>query len=234
MNDENLNTNNELAETPADSNQPKSTKKRFGFSKPKLGASKLALNMRALIGLFLLLLLAFALYAAKGFFVSAVVNGKPISRFKIVGELERRNGQQVLEGIVNQTLLEQEAKKRGVTVSEDEINEDIKKIDDNMKAQGSSLDDALAMQNISQAEFRVLLKTNKVLEKLIADKVAVTDEEVKTYFEQNKATFPADSTLETVKEQIVPFLQQQKVDVESQKLFTELREKGKLYFWKKY
>lgn len=201
--------------------QVESKKKKF----------QLKLNYKVLGSVFGVLLLATALYFAKGYVIAGVVNGKPITRAKVAGELERRSGLQVLEGLINQSLIDQEAKKRGITVTKQELDADAKKIEDNMIAQGSTLEVALAQQNLDRQQFMVILMTNKKLEKLIADKVSVSDEEVTAYLDANKDSFPADSDPAALKEQVRTFLQQQKVDGESQNLFTQLRAQAKIRYW---
>jgi len=204
--------------------QVKSEKKGF----------KLKLNYKILGIVFGTLALALVLYYFKGYVVAGVVNGKSISRARVVSELERRSGQQVLEGLVNQTLIDQEAKKRGIVVTRQELEEDVKKIEDNMKSQGSTLETALIQQNLNREQFLVILTTNKKLEKLIADKANVTDEEVTAYLNTNKDSFPEDTDPTALREQIKTFLQQQKVDSESQKLFTELRAAAKVLYWARF
>ena len=204
--------------------QVKSEKKGFKFK----------LNYKILGIVFGTLVLALALYYFKGYVVAGVVNGKSISRARVVSELERRGGQQVLEGLVNQVLIDQEAKRRGVIVTQQELDEDVKKIEDNMKSQGSTLETALIQQNLDREQFLVILMTNKKLEKLIADKINITDEEVTAYLDANKDSFPEDTDPTVLREQIKTFLQQQKVESESQKLFTELKVAAKVLYWARF
>jgi foldase protein PrsA len=174
------------------------------------------------------------MFFAKGYVIAGVVNGKLISRSKVVSELERRSGQQILEGLINQALIDQEARKRGITVTQQELDEDVKKIEANMQSQGSTLETALAQQNLNREQFMAILLTNKKLEKLIADKVKISDKEVEDYLAANKDSFPKESDQAKLKEQIRTFLEQQKVDSESQNLFNQLRAAAKIQYWAKF
>jgi hypothetical protein len=234
MQEENSTTNSSTHEQTSPEMTGQAPRKKLNVAMPKFSRANMKIDYKALFTLIGFLLLVLGLYAIKGYLIPAMVNGKPIFRSQVISELERRNGQQVLESLVNQSLLEQEAKKKGITVSDEEIENDIKQIDDNMKQQGSSVDEALSAQNLDRAEFKKLLHSNKLLEKIIADKVAVTDDEVKSYIETNKATLPTDMAEDQLKTQLKNFLQQQKVETESKKLFEELRKNGKVYFWRIY
>jgi len=83
---------------------------------------KISKDKRVLTGAVMLLVFVL-LYFLKGFYIAAVVNGQPISRFSVIGELERRGGSQALDSLINQTLILQEAKKQNVTTTDQEIND---------------------------------------------------------------------------------------------------------------
>ena len=58
----------------------------------------------------------------------ARVNGRLISYDVVARECFDRIGQEVLDNMINRTIIQQEVEKRGLTVSEAEINEEVKKI----------------------------------------------------------------------------------------------------------
>ena len=55
----------------------------------------------------------------------AVVNGQPITRHQIAQECMQRFGKEVLEDIVNKLLVLEECKKKGITITEKDVNDDI-------------------------------------------------------------------------------------------------------------
>src|SRR5690349_4974212 len=81
-------------------------------------ARTLKLRRAYVVLLVVIIALGALLYYARGVFVAAVVNGQPISRLSVVREAEKQSGKQSLETIIRNTLVEQEAKKLNVTVSD--------------------------------------------------------------------------------------------------------------------
>lgn len=200
----------------------------------KIMPIKIKVTRKTLIALALLIIVGVGAYYLKANFIAGFVNGKPIFRNEVAKELERRNGQAVLEGLINKTLIEQEAKEKGIVVTPQEIDTDLAEIEKNMKAQNTDMATQLESQHLTVDEFKALLMTNKLLEKLIADKAGVTEEEITKYIEENKDVFPPEAKEEDKRAQVKEFLQNQKVETESQKLFAELRAKAKLNLWVSY
>jgi len=60
--------------------------------------------------------------------VVAVVNGEPISRTDLGREAVRQYGREVLEAMVNKRLIAQECQRRGVTVTQAEVDAEIKRL----------------------------------------------------------------------------------------------------------
>jgi len=149
-----------------------------------------------------LIIIAFSL---KGLFVVALVNGEPIARIAVVSELEKQGGKQALSSLVNQTLILQEARKKNIQVSQAEIDAAAKQIEDSLKSQGQNLDTALAMQGMTRKDLSTQLKLRSLVEKLLTDKVKVTDKEVADYIEKNKDTFPAEMKEEEIKKSVSQF-----------------------------
>ena len=86
----------------------------------------------------------------RGQFVVANVNGEQISRIELIRELEKAEGKRILDSLVTQTLITQEAKKRNVSATDGEIRDEIAKIEKNISDQGQKLDDLLAIQNLTR------------------------------------------------------------------------------------
>ena len=73
------------------------------------------------VSLVVILIVATLIFAFRSFIVAASVNGQPITRLAVVKEAEKQGGKQVLESLVTNTLIEQEARKQKVTVTDIEI-----------------------------------------------------------------------------------------------------------------
>jgi len=180
--------------------------------------------------LILLILIGFA-YLFKSQFVSAVVNGKPIWRLSLVKELEKQSGQKMLDFLVTKTLILQEAKKQKVTVSDEEVNQEIKKIEESLVSQNQTLDQVLGLQGMNREELEEQVQIQKLIEKMVGGQIQVTDEEIESYFTENKDLFGKDATLEKVKEDIRKQLLSQKQSEETQTWLTSLRENARIQYW---
>src|SRR4030066_771684 len=54
------------------------------------------------------------MYLAKGLFIAAVVNGRPVSRLTLIKNLEKAQGKTTLDNLITEELISQEAKKEQI------------------------------------------------------------------------------------------------------------------------
>jgi hypothetical protein len=170
----------------------------------------------------------------KGLFVAALVNWEPITRIQIVNELEKQGGKSALASLINQALIMQEARKKNIQVSQSEIDASIKQIEGSLKSQGQSLDAALAAQRMTKQDLILQLKLRSLVEKLLADKVKVSDKEVSDYIAKNKESLPANSTEAEIKKSVKEQLQQQKLSTESSTWIEGLNKNSQIYNFVNY
>jgi parvulin-like peptidyl-prolyl isomerase len=162
------------------------------------------------------------------------VNGRPISRLSVIKELEKQGGKQVLESIINKDLIEAELSKQKVSVTTEEINEELKKIETQVTSQGGTLEAALSQQGLTKEKLREQITIQKKLEKLLADKVAVTDADIEAYIKDSKVPTPKDVKMEDFRKQISQQLKQQKFQQEAQKWVSELTTNAKIKYYVNY
>ncbi len=163
-----------------------------------------------------------------------MVNGQPISRLTVIQELEKRDGKNALDALVNQTLIFQEAKKKNIDVSQKEIDDAAKQIEESLKKQGQNLDAALSAQGLSRKDFENQLKIRKLVEKLLANEIKVTDKEIDDYIRSNKDLIPNDLKPEEVTASARQQLQQQKLSAKSQEWLSNLEKKAKINYFVNY
>lgn len=194
------------------------------------------MKVRKLYVFFALGILAVAalLYLGRGLFVAAVVNGQPISRLSIVQESEKQSGRQALDTIVRNTLIEQEARKANVSVSEQEIDEEIKKVEGNLSKQGQKLDDVLAMQGMTQQDLRKLIRLDKLVTKIVGKDVKVTDEDVTAYLEKNKDLLPQDQSEDQLRKDATERIKQEKLNEKVRTWLESLQTKAKIMYFVQY
>jgi hypothetical protein len=198
-------------------------------------ASKLNYKLIAIFGVLAVaaFLLALNFENLRNLFVVANVNGKNISRFQVIRELEAQGGQQVLDSIVSRVLIEQEAGRRGIIATDAEIQEEMARIDATLLAEGTNLDDALAAQNMTRTDLAEQLKFQVLLEKMLADRIQVTDEQLEDYIEANRENLPEEIDPE-FREQLRESLVQQNMSMESQLLLSELRDQATINYYVQY
>jgi hypothetical protein len=200
--------------------------------KPK---KKLAvyLNLKTLIIAGVVIVVLILAYVFKGQFIAASVNGSLISRHAVIAELEKVSGKNALESLITEKLINAEADKKGVKVTADEIAAEIKTVETQIKAQGGTLEAALAAQGMTREVFEKQILINKKLEKLLADKITVTDAEIKQFITDNKVAVPAGQEA-TYNAQVKTQIQQQKMSTEASALIASLRAASKINYFVTY
>ncbi len=214
-----------------ESEKPESAKKVESKFK-KLNKLK-KLNKKTIIILAIVIVVGVLAYFGRGLFVAATVNGQPISRWSVISMLEKESGKNLLESMIVEKMIAMEAKSKKIVVSDEEVADEIKKIETDITSQGGTLELALAQQGltIDVVEKQILLQ--KQVEKLLADKIVVSDEEVTKYIADNQVTIPAGQEA-TFNEQIKSDLVAEKLNTEGQKYVADLKAKAKIKYFVNY
>jgi foldase protein PrsA len=181
-----------------------------------------------------IVLVGAALYFLRSVFVAAVVNGQPISRLAVVKEAEKQTGKQTLSNLVRNSLIEQEAKKQNVTVSDKEINDEVKKLEGNLSKQGQKLEQVLSVQGMTRSDLNRLIRLDKLVAKMVGRDVKVSDKEVDEYLEKNKDLLPADQDQAALKKQVKERLVQQKTSEKVKAWLEDLQAKAKVIYFVQY
>jgi len=179
----------------------------------------------------LFVVLGFLAYFNAGLFLVALVNNKPIWRIKLIQELEKQGGKQVADTLVNKLLVYQDAAKKGVSVSSQDVDNEYKKLEEQLKSQGTSLQDAMALQGLKENDLREEIRFSLLLKKLLSDKINVSDDEAKEYFDKNKEMFEKGKTFDELKDQIKSFLSNQKMSQAYQSFLEELKSSSKIKYF---
>lgn len=95
----------------------------------------------------------------------------------------------VLNQMVESKLFEQEAKKRGLTVSDEELDASIAEVRSRYGLNEDQMEEVLKKQNLTPEAFReqwrVQTLGNKLLDSQLRNKIVVTDDEVVEYYKEN-------------------------------------------------
>jgi len=123
---------------------------------------------------------------------AARVDGKTIT----VGDLQReclaRYGAGTLQQLIDYLIVDAEARKRGIEVTPAEIVARMKSVQMGVQASlppSTSFAEWLSNRRISMRELAAQCRMEIQLEKMVADKVSITDEEVAKFYEANRERF---------------------------------------------
>jgi len=132
----------------------------------------------------------------------------------------------VLENLITQKLILQEAKKRNIEVTGDEINLEIIKIEENLSTQETTLDQALQLQGMTRDQLVNEIKIQQAIQKMVSEDIEITDKEINEFITQNKDQFPEGTTDEAMKTQAREALLSQILQEKTQTFLEELRAKA--------
>ncbi|HBI35685.1 MAG: Parvulin-like protein peptidyl-prolyl isomerase [candidate division WWE3 bacterium GW2011_GWF2_41_45] len=189
---------------------------------------------KGLVIALLVLGLGALIYNYKSLFIAATVQGKPIFRWEVTKVLETQLGEQALNNLIEKRLIANEAVSKNIVISEDEINLKIKSIEDGIVQSGQTMDQFLAQNGMSQTEFRDQVKHIALIEKLLQDKVTVTEEEITAYIEENKESFPEIADDPQGRSLVKESLQQNKMSQMYGSYIDELKTTGNVNVLVKY
>ena len=183
---------------------------------------------------FLVAALLGLLYVFKGLFVVALVNGEPISRIEVIKALEKQGGKATLDSLVTKKLIAQEARSKNITISQDEIDEEIKKITENLKKQGTTIDKVLETQGMTKTQLNEEIKLQLSIQKMVGKDPEISDKELDELVIANKAQFPEGTTDEQMRTQSREQLKQQKIQQKTQEFIKSLQDKAKATYFVQY
>ena len=184
-------------------------------------------------GLVVLLVLGLIYFSAK-FFLVASVNGELIGRMSVVKELEKQSGKKTLDVIILKTLISQEAKKRKVIISQKDIDAEIQKIEANITAQGSTLDQLLQQQGMKKSDLTKEVKIQLLVSKMAGENVTVTDKEIDDFIDSQKNQPSANPDQQISRDEVKLQLKQQKLQQKIQTFVAGLKDKAKINYFIEY
>lgn len=118
----------------------------------------------------------------------ASVNGTDITKAELYDKLVEAGGKTTLENLITTTLVDQEAKKANVTVTDADIDQEIQDLTKQFGGE-EALNNALQQSSMTIEDLKKQMPLQVKIRKLVEPKVTVTDEEISKYFDENKATF---------------------------------------------
>lgn len=149
--------------------------------------------------------------------VVGTVNDIEITESQLNDALQSQYGTEVLEQLMANEIIKQEAKKKKVKISDKELEEEYKiyasyyggeeELLESIKTYNATKEDILA-------DIEIYLLTVKVME----ESITITDEEVQAHYEENKANYVSDEDeqlpFDQVKEEVKQALLEERIDTE--------------------
>lgn len=195
--------------------------------KPKVvGAKNQAQTFNLLVAALVFIVVAMGYMRFKYLLIPASVNGSPIFSWEYVKSLNQTAGTQVIDQLVVEKLISQEAKKQNIEVSQEEMDSEYARLETQFESVGG-LDAFLASQGMTRKEIDNQVKLNLQVQKIISDGVTVTDEEVDEYYQENKDSFE-DLSVDDAKAESKNILFEQKLQQQIGSWIQDLRAKGQV------
>ncbi|MBZ5200082.1 peptidylprolyl isomerase [Planomicrobium chinense] len=125
----------------------------------------------------------------------ATVNGKAIERDALYGEMVKATGVETLEAMIANEIVKQELEKADIKVSKEELAAEMAVYEE---AYGSSeaLETAVKATGMTMGDLAADIETQVKIAKLLGPNIDITDEEVKSYFEENKESLAQPEQVE--------------------------------------
>ncbi len=190
-------------------------------------------NKRLFFGLIFLLVLGLVYFLVR-FLLVASVNGQLVGRLTIIKELEKQRGKKTLDVVILRILIDQEAKKRKVTVSQKDVDAEMLKIETNITVQGSTLDQLLKQQGMKKSDLTEEVRIQLLVSGMVGKNINVTDKEIDDFIDAQKKQLSPNSNQEFSREQIKQQIKQQKLQKKIQTFVTDLKDKAKINYFIKY
>lgn len=147
-------------------------------------ASHRSLYLRYLIVTLVIILITAFVFVKRSWFIAATVNNQPITTLELYQNLKSRYGQEILDELIRNKLISQEAARKGVSVAQGDIDKKIAEVEKQVGGK-EALSAALSQRNLTQKDFETQIRTQLLVEKLLEKDITVSDKEVTDYIAQN-------------------------------------------------
>lgn len=174
-------------------------------------------------------LIGIIVFLNRSLFIAGLVNGEPISRLEVLGELEKQQGTAVLNRLIDRKLILQEAEKKNLEVTQDEINAKRTEIVNQVSGgDENNFNQILTSQGLTPEQFIEELRVQLLVEKMLSENTQVTDEEFNQFIESNPDLLENAENEEQARAQLRDQLQQQKLQTEYLEWLEGLRNNGNI------
>ena len=154
----------------------------------------------------------------------ATIYGEHITEAQLNEKLTQQYGMEVLDQLVSNKVIELEAKKQKVTIEESAITEEYERYIADFEGE-EELKKLLSSYKMTTDDVKYDIKIFLLTQKLMEDYLALSEEDVKAYFEEYKTVFTEDDApLEEVRDEVYAALLEQRMNEQYEKWINELYE----------
>lgn len=174
----------------------------------------------------IVIIILISLFVRKDILLAATVNGTPITTLELFAHLNQQYRTQGLNQLINEKLILGEARKNGLTVSDQEINARLSQFEEKVGG-AQALDTLLSQQGQSKTTLVNQIKIQLLIEKLYSKEASASTEEVDKFIAQNKDSLQATTSAEQTKE-ATEVLKEQKLNQVFNEKFQQLKQQAKI------
>ena len=127
--------------------------------------------------------------------VVAKVGSTSISKEDLYTTLVDQYGEAALDTLIAEKIVELESDKKDLSVKDSEIDEELESIKESYGGE-EAFNEALASSGASLDSVKKNVESFLLTEKLLKDRVSISDDQIKEYFEANKDSFAQDEQIQ--------------------------------------
>ncbi len=121
----------------------------------------------------------------------AKVNGEKITKDDLYNTLVKYYGEQTLDGMITDKIIEIEAAKQKITVTDQDIQDELNPLIESYGGE-ELFNQQLALSGTTMEDMKTDIEAYLVTVKLLEPRITITDEEISTYFEANKESLATE------------------------------------------
>lgn len=167
-------------------------------------------NVFPLVFVLTVIILGLTGYLFRDRIFAATINGKPIFRYELNQRMTKSFGKEVLENLIVEKLIAEEAAKNNIVVTQQEIDDEVSRLSENL-GPDTKLEDVLSFQGMTLEDLKEQLRLKIQVNKILNNEVAVSDEEIEDFVKNNAQMLSATDSGEQ-KNEARSLLMEQKIN----------------------
>lgn len=126
--------------------------------------------------------------------IVARVGPEVITKDELYNFMVQQTGQEALDNLVVKKIIELEAENQNIKVTADEIDKEVEELAEYYGGK-DAMTQTLAMYNINLDQVREDVTVNIKLEKLLSQRIEITDQEVQEHFQVNQEAYAVEEQI---------------------------------------